>query len=136
MLGSEVDERVQVYVRCVREGGGSISSRLVIAGAKCILLSSSLSLLVEYRGPVTLIRLWAHSLLKRLKFVRRKDTTAKSKFTPGNFQQLEQSFLEEVWVIIEMEEVPAELVLNWDKTAIKIVPSTLWTMEKHGSKPL
>ena len=48
MLGSEVDEKVQVYVRCVSEGGGSISSRLVIAGAKCILLSSNRSLLAEY----------------------------------------------------------------------------------------
>ena len=47
---------------------------------------------------------------------------------------LKQCFLEEVWVIIETEEVPAELVLNCDQTAIKIVPSTLWTMENHGSK--
>ena len=29
MLGSEVDEKVQVYIRYVREGGGSISPKLV-----------------------------------------------------------------------------------------------------------
>ena len=44
MLGSEVDEKVQAYIRYVREGGGSISSRLVIAGAKGILLSLNCSL--------------------------------------------------------------------------------------------
>ena len=33
-----------------------------------------------------------------------------------------------------MEEIPAELVLNWDQTGIKIVPSSTWTMERQGSK--
>ena len=33
-----------------------------------------------------------------------------------------------------MEEVPAELILNWDQTGIKIVPSSTWTMDKRGSK--
>ena len=132
MLGSEVDEKVQAYIRYVREGGGCISSRLVIAGAKGI-LSSNCSLLAEYGGPVTLTQAWAHSLLKIMKFVRRKGT-AKSKFAPGNFQQLKQNFLEEVRMIIEMEEVPAELVLNWDQTAIRHVLSTSWTMEKAWIK--
>ena len=66
--------------------------------------------------------------------MRRKGTTAKSKFAPGNFLQLIQDFLEEVREIIEMEKVPAELVLNWDQTAIKIVPSTSRTMEKRASR--
>ena len=33
-----------------------------------------------------------------------------------------------------MEEVPPELVLNWDQTDIKIVPTDTWTMELRGSK--
>ena len=53
MLGSEVDEKVQAYIRYVREGGDCTSSRLVIAGAKGILLFSNHSLLAEYGGPVT-----------------------------------------------------------------------------------
>ena len=64
MLGSEVDEKVQAYIRSVRERGGSISLRLAIAGAKGIVLSSNHSLLAEYGGPVTLDRAWADSLLK------------------------------------------------------------------------
>ena len=35
-----------------------------------------------------------------------------------------------------MENVPPSLVLNWDHTAMKIVPSTNWTMEKKGSKSI
>ena len=35
---------------------------------------------------------------------------------------------------MEMEEIPAELILNWDQTGIKIVPSSTWTMDAEGSK--
>ena len=66
--------------------------------------------------------------------MRRKGTTAKSKSSPEILKQLKQAFLEEVGAIIEMEEVPAESVLNWDQTAIKIVPSSSLKMEKHGVK--
>ena len=47
LLGSEVDAKVHAYVRQVRQGGGFVSSRIVIAGAKGILLSSNRSLLTE-----------------------------------------------------------------------------------------
>ena len=33
-----------------------------------------------------------------------------------------------------MEDIPNELLLNWDQTAMKIVPSVSWTMEKRGTK--
>ena len=33
-----------------------------------------------------------------------------------------------------MEEIPAEPVLNWDQTGIKLVPSLVWTMETQGEK--
>ena len=33
-----------------------------------------------------------------------------------------------------MEETPAELVLNWDQTGIKLVPSSTWTMERKGER--
>ncbi len=36
--------------------------------------------------------------------------------------------------MVEMEEIPAELILNWDQTGIKTVPSNTWTMDKQGSK--
>ena len=33
-----------------------------------------------------------------------------------------------------MEEIPAELILNWYHTGIKIVPSSTWTMEERRAK--
>lgn len=33
-----------------------------------------------------------------------------------------------------MEEIPAELILMWDQTGIKNVPSSTWTIDVQGSK--
>ncbi len=69
-----------------------------------------------------------------MKFVKRKATTAKSKHTVEDFATLKRSFLDDLTSIVTMEDVPPELVLNWDQTGIKIVPSSCWTMDRQGSK--
>ena len=33
-----------------------------------------------------------------------------------------------------MEEIPDQLTINWDQTALKLAPSSNWTMEKRGTK--
>ena len=55
-----------------------------------------------------------HSLLKRMKFVQRKATTSMSKLTMTNFEEQKREFLSDVATTVEMEEIPAELVLNWE----------------------
>ena len=36
--------------------------------------------------------------------------------------------------VVAMEEIPPELIINWNHTALKLVPSSDWTMEKKGTK--
>ncbi len=52
LLGQDLDEKVQLYLRKVREGGGGISSMIVIAAAKGILLQCNRRMLVEYGGQL------------------------------------------------------------------------------------
>ena len=33
-----------------------------------------------------------------------------------------------------MDEIPAELVINFDRTALSYVPASHWTMQQEGSK--
>ena len=33
-----------------------------------------------------------------------------------------------------MDEVPPELIINWDQTALNYVPVSSWTMAEEGSK--
>ena len=31
-----------------------------------------------------------------------------------------------------VEEIPPQLILNWDQTGIHLVPASSWTMDKRG----
>ena len=33
-----------------------------------------------------------------------------------------------------MEEVPSDLIINWDQTSVHYIPISQWTMEKQGTK--
>ena len=122
LFGQELDSLVQMYLRKVREGGGTVSARIVMAAARGILLKCNRSMLVEFGGDIHLNRHLAHSLLKRMKFVQRKATTAKSKESKADFGKGKSSFLADLVATVTMEEIPPELIMNWDQTGIKIVP--------------
>ena len=127
LIGDDVDQQVQLYIRSVREGGGNISARVVMGAAQGIL---------EYYGKEDLAKLinrqWAYSLLKRTNFVRHKATTSKSKYTLADFAELKKPFLQSVVETVTMEEISPQLVLNWDQTGINIIPS--WKKEaQRGS---
>ena len=133
LLGEEFDGMVQAYIRRVREAGGSISSQVVIAAACGILTSMDKTKLREFGGHVELNRHWARSLLSQMNFVQRKGTTAKAKYSEADFAKKKREFLDELVTIVEMEEIPPELILNWDQTGIKLVPATGWTMDEQGA---
>lgn len=65
--------------------------------------------------------------------MKRKATT-KSKITIPNFEIVKQQFLLDVKAVVELEEIPSDLIINWDQTGINYVPVSQWTMDKRGSK--
>lgn len=69
-----------------------------------------------------------------MNFVQRKATTAKSKEQPYDFLEKKKEFLSSVFETVVMEDIPHELILNWDQTGLKLVPSSTWTMVRQGSK--
>ena len=110
LLGSSIDWMVQSYLKKVREGGGAVTARIAMAAARGVLLSCDKTKLAEFGGHVQLNRHWAYALLKRMEFVQRKATTAKSKHAPADFATLKEAFLDDVVATVSMEEVPAELI--------------------------
>ena len=68
-----------------------------------------------------------------MNYVQRKGTTAKAKYSEINFAEKKREFLDKLIAIVEMEEIPPELILNWDQTGIKLVPATSWTMAEEGA---
>ena len=134
LLGEHDDQQLQMYLRKIRDHGGIITASVVVAAARGILMANDRSKLVEFGGHIELNRHWAYHLLDRMKFVRRKATTSKSRYTPSDFAKLKQEFLDEVASTVTMEEIPPELILNWDQTGIHLVPAGAWTMDQDGSK--
>ena len=89
--------------------------------------------LAKFDGPATLTTAWAKSLLRRMNFTKRRGTT-KSKLLVEEFHKLKASFLQEIVDIVTMEEIPPQLIFNWDQTGLNLVPVASWTMELKGSK--
>ena len=43
-------------------------------------------------------------------------------------------FLRDVYTTVQMEDIPPEMIVNWDQTGVKIVPTSCWTMNLAGAK--
>lgn len=66
-------------------------------------------------------------------FAKRKGCSTK-KLMVHNFDELKEQFLNDICTVAIMEDIPDELILNWDHTAISIVPVSSWTMNQKGEK--
>lgn len=133
LLGDELDSQVQKYIQTVREGGGVITTSITMAAAEAIVKKADRNLLSENEGPVTITNNWAKSLLQRMNYVKRRGSST-AKMTVDNFEAVKDQFVFDVQAVVEMEEIPPELVFNWNQTGISIVPGSSWTMETKGSK--
>ena len=133
LLGDKLDSMVQRYITDTWKVGGAISTAIVRAGARGILLSQDRSRLAEFGGPATLSKAWAVSLLKRMNFTKRRSTT-KCSVPPENFTQEKSKFLQQIVDLVKMEDIPPELIFNWDQTGLNLVPASPWTMAPKGSK--
>ena len=134
MLGDELDENVKKMVNSVRNSGGVINSAIVMAAGKGIVLAKDRSLLVENGGHIGITKSWAQSFLRRMGMVKRKGTTSKKIFNVENFENEKDKFLTDVRNKMENNDIPKQLVINWDQTGINIVPVSQWTMEVEGAK--
>lgn len=134
LLGNKLDNLLQVYLKKIRDGGGRISTRIVVAAARGLLLSYDKMRLEQFGGDLRLNRHWAYSFLRRMKFVMRRATTSKSKYSDIDLSALKSRFLDDVVTTVQMEEIPPELIMNWDQTGIKLVPASSWTMAQRGSQ--
>ena len=57
----------------------------------------------------------------------------REKVTVEHFDELKKLFLLEFNSVVEMDEVPPQLVINWDQMGINYIPISSWTMEEEGS---
>ena len=133
LIGEELDAQVQQYVKNARKRGLAINTSVVIAAGEGIVMAHDANLLAENGGEIKLTDEWAKNVLKRMGYVKRK-ACSKAKVDPEHFEKLKEDFLLEIKSIVSIDEIPDELILNFDQTALNYVPVTPWTMEEEGAK--
>jgi hypothetical protein len=128
LLLGELDDQILSYVKKLRLAGGVVNRTLLIAIARGFIQNSD-----TCKVPPERIGLqWAKSFLNRHHYVKRKGTKAARKI-PEDFPLIKQAFTDKVHKLIEENNIPDELVINFDQTGCKIVPTSDWTLEREGS---
>ena len=61
-----------------------------------------------------------------------RKATTKAKVAVENLALLNEEFLLDIRRLVEMEEIPQDLNLNWDQTAVNYVSVPNWIMAKGG----
>ena len=132
LLGKQLDQQVQEYLNALRDAGGVVNTSIAIASATGIIRRHDSNLLAVNGGHIILTKHWEKYLMERMGYVKRKATT-KAKVTVEDIASLKKQYLLDIRGLVEMEEIPQDLVLNWDQTAVNYVPVSNWTMAKEGT---
>ena len=133
LLGQELDRAVQDYIEALRLAGGVVNSAIVVAAANGIVSAKDVSLLSSRGGSISITKHWAKSLLSRMKYVKRKCSNA-GKVSLPNFERIQEVFLADIAAEVLMNDIPDELIINWDQTGLPVVPTGQWTMHHAGEK--
>ena len=133
LLGSELDDQVKCYIKDARAAGTPIDTAVVMASGEATVRKTDKNLLKDNGGPIDITKTWAKSLLSRLGFVKRKANST-AKVEPSHYEQLKEQYLLDIKVVVKMEDIPADLIMNWDHMGINIVPGCPWNMEEKGAK--
>ena len=133
LLLGDLDAHVQEYIRKLCLAGCIVNIAIVIAAATGVVQHNNPAILSAHGGSLELGKKWADSILLRMGLVKRKATKAARKIPP-DFADIKLTFLQRVAEIVRENKVPSELVINWDQTGAKFVPTSQWTLAQQGVK--
>ena len=68
-------------------------------------------------------------MLHQINFTKRRGST-KGGLAPEDLIEEKQTFLSDILETVSMNDIPEDLIFNWDQTGINLVPGALWTMDK------
>ena len=116
-LGEELDKQVRAYVMSLQCNGAVVNTAIVMSCAEGIIKNHNSNLLASNGGHILLTKDWGKSILRRMGFVKCRAST-KAKVSIENFEEIKAQFLLDIKAIVEMEDIPFDLIINWDQTEI------------------
>ena len=66
-------------------------------------------------------------------YTQRKGTKG-IKHLPNDFDEIKKNYLQKIDNIVTTDEIPDNMVINWDQTACNLVPGGNWAMVKKGKE--
>ena len=133
LLGNYLDKQVREYVKYLRERSIAVNTAVVIAAAEGVIMNKDASLLFSNGGGICPTKDWAKNLMKCMGMVKRRVST-KAKVDVEEFETLKDQFLLSIMTIVILDEIPLDLIINWDQTGVNYVPVSSLTMEVEGFK--
>ena len=70
---------------------------------------------------------YAESLLQQIGYVKRKGMKADRKLL-AEFDQVNEAFMKRVVDAVKENKIEPQLVINFDQTGVKLVPTSEWTV--------
>ena len=110
MLGERLDSEVHSYIKALRDGGGVVTTPVVLAIATAVVESSDRTQLAKYGGPINITSHWAKSLLSWMKFVKQRGGSTK-KISVSNFDDMKEQYLLDIAAVITMLDIPPALII-------------------------
>ena len=129
LLGLELNQAVQSYITALRAVGGVVNTSIVMAAAEGVVPARDASLLKEHGRYIQITKTWAKSLLKRLGYVKWKCSNAR-KVNVAHFEEVREAFLADITAEAVINDIPNEMIFNWDQIALHYVPTGEWTMHR------
>ena len=111
LLSEDVTSDIKRYITTLRDAGGVVNTRIVLAAATGILQRKDPSILRCNGGHIDLQKSWAKYLLKKMDFVKRRATT-KHVTRCENFDGLKDQYLFDIKAVAEMESIPGSLIIT------------------------
>ena len=78
------------------------------------------------RGPDLFYDAWATHNVKAPKEL--------NIYLPKDFDIIQTNYLQKITDITTTDDIPDDLIINWDQTATNLLPWGNWTMEKRGKE--
>ena len=128
LLGEQLEIQVRAYLLALMAHGAVVNTAVAIGCAEGIVKCKD----SNHSMVMSLTKHWGKHLFTHMDFVKRR-ASIKAKIRVPNFEEVKAQFLFNIKVLVEMDEIPFDLIINCDQTGIHYVPVGLWTMDKEGS---
>ena len=124
----------QDIIKVLRKIGTPVNTAVILDVAEGIITAKDRTLRASNGGPIELKSSWAKLLMLRMKLVKRRGTTkSRLQLSDDQFKKVQRSYLAEVVHVAKANNIPPQLIINWDQTGLNVVPTSSWTMEEQGS---